>query len=58
LTHLRDLVFARSHEIAAAEATAHMADASAERARADKLADPQVGVRVFPTRAGSNAGLG
>ena len=35
LTHLRDLVFARSHEIAAAEATANMADATAERARAD-----------------------
>ena len=58
LTHLRDLVFARSHEIAAAEATAHMADAGAERARADRIADPQVGVRVFSDKGGIERGAG
>lgn len=58
LVHLRDLVFKRSHEIAAAEATANMAEASAERARADRIPDPQVGFRVFSDKGGIERGAG
>ncbi len=55
---LGELVVHHSHEIAAADAMAGGADASAERMRADKIADPSVGVRLFSERGGDERGAG
>ncbi|MBT0667494.1 TolC family protein [Novosphingobium profundi] len=55
---LGEKVILHSHEIAAAEAAAGGADASAERVRADRLADPSVGVRLFSERGGDERGAG
>lgn len=52
------LVIERSHEIAAAEARAGQAGASASRARADRIADPSIGVRLFSERSGAERGAG
>ncbi|HEY9091358.1 TolC family protein [Parasphingorhabdus sp.] len=55
---LRDLVIARSHEIAAADAEAARVKALAERARRDRIADPSLGLRVFSERDGMEKGVG
>ncbi|WP_067733201.1 TolC family protein [Novosphingobium naphthalenivorans] len=51
-------VIEHSHEIAAAEAEAGRADASASRMHADKIADPSFGVRMFSERGGAERGAG
>ena len=51
-------VIAHSHEIAAADAEAGRADASAARTRADRIADPSLGVRLFSERGGDERGAG
>ena len=52
LKRLHDHILGRSHEILAAEALARQADASAARARADRIADPSLGFRclLYPSR--------
>lgn len=51
-------VVVRSHEIAAAEALAKKAAASAARARSERMADPSLGVRLFSERDGAERGAG
>lgn len=51
-------VVARSHEIAAAEAEALKAGTLAARERADRMADPSVGLRLFSERSGAERGAG
>ena len=51
-------IVGRSHEIAAAEANAAKADALAARARADRLPDPTIGLRVLHDRGGAERALG
>ncbi|MED5545920.1 MAG: TolC family protein [Pseudomonadota bacterium] len=51
-------VIEHSHEIAAADAAAGGADASAARARAERTADPSLGFRVFSERSGEEQGAG
>ncbi|MCT2401366.1 TolC family protein [Novosphingobium mangrovi (ex Huang et al. 2023)] len=51
-------VIARSHEIAAADAESRRADASAARAKADRIADPSLGLRLFSERGGAERGAG
>jgi outer membrane protein TolC len=58
IEELGRLVVEHSHEIAAADAAAGGAQASAARARADKIADPSVGVRLFSERSGAERGAG
>lgn len=58
LLPLRDLVVARSHEIAAAKAEADRMQAMSDRARRDKVADPSFGVRAFSERGGQEKGVG
>lgn len=58
LAQLRDHVLANSHEIAAADAQARALSATASRARADRLADPSFGVRLFSERGGEERGGG
>lgn len=55
---MRDLVIARSHEIAAAKAEAWRMQALADRARRDRIADPTFGVRAFSERSGQEKGVG
>lgn len=55
---LRDLVVARSHEIAAAQAEASRMRILADRARRDRLADPTLGIRAFSERNGQEKGVG
>jgi len=55
---LRDLVIARSHEIAAADAEADRVKTLAERTRRDRIADPSLGFRVFSERDGIEKGVG
>ncbi len=55
---LRDLVIARSHEIAAADAEAARVNTLAERTRRDRIADPSLGFRVFSERDGLEKGVG
>jgi len=55
---LHDLVVARSHEIGAATAEAERLDALATRARADRIPDPTLGLRVFNERGGMEHGVG
>lgn len=55
---LRALVIARSHEIGAARAEADRQAVTAQRARADKIADPSVGFRLFSERGGAEKGVG
>ncbi|KHK90905.1 TolC family protein [Novosphingobium malaysiense] len=52
------LVIKHSHEIAAADAEAQQAGATASRARADRIADPSLGVRLFSERGGAERGAG
>lgn len=55
---LRAQVIARSHEIRAAEREAQRRTVLARRARADRIADPSFGVRVFSERGGQERGAG
>ena len=48
----------RSHEIAALEADAAQADALAARSRADRFADPTIGLRLMNDRGGAEQALG
>ena len=52
------LVVERSHEIAAADALASQAGASADRADAERIADPTLGLRLFSERGGMEKGAG
>lgn len=52
------LILARSHEIGAADALARQKDAVARRARADRLPDPIIGVRVLDEQGGRERALG
>lgn len=51
-------IIQRSHEIAAIEADAGQADALAARARADRLPDPTLGLRVLNDRGGTERAIG
>lgn len=55
---LRDLVIARSHEIRAVEREAQRLAVVSERVRADRMADPSFGVRLFSERNGMERGAG
>lgn len=52
------LILARSHEIGAAEALARRQDATARRARAERMPDPVIGVRVLNERGGRERAFG
>lgn len=58
LTRFHALVTADSHEIAAAAAAARRAAVLADRARADRIADPSIGLRAFSERGGMERGGG
>lgn len=58
LNGLHDLVIQRSHEIGAADREALRLEAVARRAKADRLPDPQLGVRAFSERSGMERGVG
>ncbi len=58
LLELQRLIVARSHEIAAAAGTAARQAVAAQRARADRVADPSLGVRLFSERGGEEQGAG
>lgn len=58
LSQLGDLVVVNSHMIAAAEAESARMAAVAGRARADRIADPTVGLRVFSEFGGLERGAG
>ncbi len=51
-------IIERSHEIGAIEADAMQADALAARARADRLPDPTLGLRMMNDRGGSERVMG
>jgi outer membrane protein TolC len=55
---LRDHVIGRSHEIRAAEREAERLTVLARRARADRMPDPSLGVRLFSERGGMERGAG
>jgi len=55
---LRALVIARSHEIGAARAEADRQSVTAQRVRAEKVADPSLGFRLFSERGGIEKGVG
>ncbi|OBV12237.1 TolC family protein [Erythrobacter dokdonensis] len=58
LSQLGDLVIVNSHLIAAAEAESARMAAVADRARADRFADPTVGLRLFSEFGGIERGAG
>lgn len=58
LLQLQRLIVERSHEIAAAAGTAERQAVVARRARADRIADPSLGVRLFSERSGQEQGAG
>ena len=58
LAAMRDLVIARSHEIRAAAREAPRLAVVAQRVRADRIADPSFGVRLFSERSGMEQGAG
>lgn len=58
LSQLGDLVVVNSHMIAAAEAESARMAAVADRTRADRLADPTVGLRLFSEFGGLERGAG
>ncbi|WP_414901719.1 TolC family protein [Sphingomonas flavalba] len=58
LPALRDRVVAESHAIAAARAEAGRHVVLADRARADRVADPSLGIRLFSERGGMEKGAG
>jgi outer membrane protein TolC len=51
-------VVERSHDIAAADAEALRLAALARRAKADRIADPHIGLRLFQERNGAERGAG
>src|SRR3546814_4143940 len=55
---MRDLVIERSHEIRAAGREAQRLAVVARRIRADRIADPSFGVRLFSERSGMEQGAG
>ncbi|HWK35889.1 TolC family protein [Sphingomonas sp.] len=58
LAELQRLIVARSHEIGAAVGVAERQSVIARRARADRVADPSFGVRLFSERGGQEQGAG
>lgn len=58
LSQLGDLVVVNSHMIAAAEAESARMVAVADRARADRMADPTIGLRLFSEFGGLERGAG
>jgi outer membrane protein TolC len=58
LSQLGDLVIVNSHQIAAAEAESARMAAVADRARADRIADPTVGLKLFSEFGGLERGAG
>ena len=58
LEAMRDLVIERSHEIRAADKEAQRLNVTSRRVRADRIADPSFGVRLFSERGGAEAGAG
>ena len=58
LETMRDLVIERSHEIRAADKEAQRLGVTAQRVRADRIADPSFGVRLFSERGGMEKGAG
>lgn len=52
------LILARSHEIGAADALSRQKDAEARRARANRLPDPNIGLRALSDRGGRERVLG
>jgi outer membrane protein TolC len=55
---LRALVIARSHEIGAARAESEKQAVTAQRVKADRIADPSLGFRLFSERGGAEKGVG
>jgi outer membrane protein TolC len=55
---LQRLIVERSHEIGAAAGVADRQAVLARRARADRFADPSLGVRLFSERGGEEKGAG
>lgn len=53
-----DLILQRSHEVSAAAAMLKQHEAEAQRARADRLPDPTLGVRVFDDLGGQERAVG
>jgi outer membrane protein TolC len=58
LSQLGDLVVVNSHLIAAAEAESARMAAVADRARAERMADPTIGLRLFSEFGGLERGAG
>lgn len=58
LEALRELVISRSHEIRAAEGEAQRLQTMSRRVRADRIADPSFGIRLFSERTGAEQGAG
>ena len=58
LDRLRQAVFSNSHEIAYVADLSRRAEAVADRARADRTPDPQVGLHAFSERDGEEVGFG
>lgn len=58
LEAMRDLVIERSHEIRAADKEAQRLGVVSRRIRADRIADPSFGVRLFSERSGGEKGAG
>jgi outer membrane protein TolC len=56
--HWSGLIVARSHDIGIAAALARQREAEARRARADRLPDPTVGVRVLDDLGGRERAVG
>lgn len=58
VVQLGDLVIVNSHQIAAAKAESERMAVVADRARADRIADPTVGLRMFSEFGGLERGAG
>ena len=58
LETMRGLVVERSHEIRAADREAQRLGVVSRRVRADRIADPSFGVRLFSERSGMERGAG
>lgn len=58
LDRMRDLVIEHSHELLAAEREAARLGVLSTRARADRVADPSFGVRLFREQGGMERGAG
>ncbi len=58
LARFQELIVGHSHEIGAASGHAERQDVLARRAKADRIADPSLGVRLFSERGGEEKGVG